>query len=685
MPKNLDIILRLYYNDEKPARCIQDARQGLIMSFEVKCMLNLAIMPLDPNPEHIDEVCQEIIRQQREGAISHAMFMMEFAAEGTPPVNRAEQFCRIYDQYRERLDAAGAKHGVLVQSTMGHIYPPATPNPFQRTVGLHTGETITPICCPLDKGFQDYMREQMHILATHKPSLIMIDDDVGLLYRSRLLGCGCPLHVAEFNRRAGTNFTREEIYAQTQGNSEENKKYTQMYIDMIGDSLVEVVRAMREGIDEVDPTIQGLVSGIMLVSFCEFSDRVAGAFAGKGNPTMARLNCGMYTSSGGRGFTARMYRAATLREYCADKVQVWLAETDTCPQNRYSTSASLLHSHYAAIILEGAKGAKHWITRLHAHELDAGKAYAKILAKNKGFYEALADYYEELVPFGCRIPTPKTFMDYGFVPAKRSINISPWSTCVLERLGLPLFFGARGEGAVFLSDLSVDDFTDAEVKEFFKGTLFLSAVAADKLTARGFGDLIGVKTAPWEGKTAKLEVVDGHFQQLQVDYCQLIPTKEGVEEIGYAVFSGNLGVYERIFTTVTSYKHAEGGRTVVFGGNPDTNFTYFEAFSFLCESRKRQIAKILAADGHLPVCYTEDADVYVRAGYLKNGEMLCAVFNLSLDVLEDIPLYCRDKVNKVEMLNPDGSRSAVAFDVNGNIIRVKKEAGVLDPVVLFLS
>lgn len=40
----------------------------------------------------------------------------------------------------------------------------------------------------------------------------MVDDDFRLLGRSGK-GCACPLHMAEFNKRAGTDMTREELWS----------------------------------------------------------------------------------------------------------------------------------------------------------------------------------------------------------------------------------------------------------------------------------------------------------------------------------------------------------------------------------------------------------------------------------------------------------------------------------------
>lgn len=160
-------------------------------------MFNLSIMPLFKN--RIDEICEAVIEQQRTGVATHALFMMTFNPECNPPLNKAEEQCAIYDIYREKLDKAGAKHGVLVQATLGHIVTPREPYPFMPSVSLITGEPRPVTCCPFDPEFHKYIKEQMKILAKRRPSIIMIDDDMGLLYKPTK-GCACKHHMAEFNR-----------------------------------------------------------------------------------------------------------------------------------------------------------------------------------------------------------------------------------------------------------------------------------------------------------------------------------------------------------------------------------------------------------------------------------------------------------------------------------------------------
>ena len=642
-------------------------------------MLNLSIMPLDT--EHIDEVCEDIIAQQNRGVSTHAMMMMYFSPVGTPPDDRAQIQCEKYDKYRERLDKAGAKHGVLVQSTLGHISIPQRPHPFGALVSLSDGEPMKSTCCPLDKGFRAYIKRQMSTLARYKPSLVMIDDDVGILYRSTK-GCACPLHMAEFNRRAGTSLTREELYLHTQGESEEDKRLTDIYVEVQRDSLVGAVKAMREGLDEVDPTIQGIVSGIYVTTFCEFSGDIAEAFAGKGNPRIIRMNGGMYTAPGARNFTKQMYRAAVLKENVKDKADILLAETDTCPQNRYSTSAQLLHAHFTGQILEGAAGAKHWITRLRAYEPKSGASYRKKLAKYSKFYEKLSEYAKELSPFGCKIPLPTVQRD-GFVPGSSGKNLSPWSTCVIERFGLPLYFSNKGGGCTFLDGISAKRFSDDDILAMLRGTLVLSSDAAEELTKRGFTEYIGV-TVHEPVKRPSYELIEGNRTPNQMELRELRPINRSVKALSYAVCESE-GVRTNLFPAVTSYENPEGGRVITFSGTPDTEFNYYSAFSMLNESRKGQFIRFLSEGGHLPVYYPDDAEVYLRAGYLPSGEMMAAVFNLSLDELEEVILVFEKEPRSIEMLTEDGTRKSVSFKNEGGRTVIEKRLGVLEPAVLFIK
>lgn len=634
--------------------------------------------------KHVDQICEDVIRQQKEGVSTIAMFMMYFAPQGTPAVPRAEIQCKTFDLFKERLDKAGARYGILVQSTMGHINPPATPHTFQTTISVIDGANRNSTCCPLDQNFKAYLKEQMRILATRNPEIILLDDDLGTLYRSNLRGCACPMHLAEFNKRAGTNFTREQLYSALTTNDADGKRYAEIFAKIQGDSIVDLVKAMREGIDEVNPKIKGGVSGILGNYWLEFSDKTAEAFRGEGNPRMIRLNGGIYCSESFKWYSMSKVRAAHLIHYAGKENTIFLAETDTCPHNRYATPASKLNAHFTGLLLEGAKGAKHWLTR-SSFEPESGLAYRKILSKYSKFHKEVANLYDRLTPVGARIPLFNK-IDYGFVEGAKGIHPFPWTSCVLERLGLPVYFSSEFSGATFVDDLLPDKLTDQEIAPIFKGTVVLTALAANKLTERGYGKYIGVTSKDWTGKSASTEFVNEIRCALPANRKQLVINDDNVNVLSYAYHIEDGLKPEPIFPAVTGFENEMGGYTVVYCGTPDTQWNYYSgAFAFLNQTRKAQLIQILKKQGNLPVYYPEDCDLYMRAGYLDNGELMVFTVNTSLDVIENLPLVFDKPVSSIEQLTPDGQRKKVAFTLDGTVTRLNIDQGVYQPIILFVK
>ena len=345
-----------------------------------------------------------------------------------------------------------------------------------------------------------------------------------------------------------------------------------------------------------------------------------------------------------------------------------LAETDTCPQNRYSTSARSLHSHFTGSILEGANGAKHWITRLIAHEPASGRAYRKLLGRYRGFYETLAQTVPMLSPRGFRIPVsgePKFPLGRGWVECPDMGD--DWSRCVLERMGLPLYFSSKAGGAVCLSGETDVAFSDAQILEMLHGTVVLSSDAARRLIDRGFGEYLGVDVREWTGKTPTTELIltNGNRCARQMQIKELVALDESVREDSTVLHTVDRIHFEPLFPGSTAYENSLGGKVFVFCGTPRAEHHISEAYSFLNYSRKLQLTALLEEAGELPLWYPDDEEVYLRVADVKGGGLFAAVFNLSSDPLEEPIFGCKTPVRRVERLNADGVWESVPFDACG--------------------
>lgn len=637
-----------------------------------------SIVSLDT--DHLEEICQDIKEQYEQGVANFALFNMTLVPEGDPPIPKAEQMCEKFDLFRDRLKEMGISCGVLVQATIGHGYPLNRMFPFTRVKDATDG-TVRNVVCPYDEGFREYLKHIMQVIASHKPDCIMVDDDFRLIIRPGK-GCLCEHHVAAICKKLGVEMTREELSPLVLSEEPENKKFRDAFIETQLESLVGGAKSMREGIDSVDPTLPGLFCCVG--DACEAATEIATILAGKGNPVIVRINNGNYTPAGARNLSSSFMRAATQRVVLRAQghVDSILAETDTCPQNRYSTGARSLHSHFTGTILEGASGAKHWITRLTTFEPKSGLAYRKMLSEHRGFYDELSKLVPTLKWRGNRMPL-STLPDYTL----ERISVNAWTTHLFERFGLPVYFSEENSKVTFLEGRGDVRFTDDEITEMLKNTLVLDGGAALRLCNRGFKELLGVDVKPWTGKniTGELFLTEGGTCKGQVEARELIPLNDKViaDSLCYHVADGI--TKEPLFPGCTIYKNELGGTAIVFCGNVRTMFNFVQAFAFLNETRKRQLIRLLGEHGDLPVYYPDDAEVYLKTADCPDGSTFVAFFNVSLDMIEEITLCADFEPKSIECLNPDGKRVPCEFKIENGVITVSRAADTLDPQILFLK
>ncbi|MBE6602558.1 MAG: hypothetical protein E7637_08695 [Ruminococcaceae bacterium] len=645
-------------------------------------MYTYSIMPLSDT--HFDEICADVRDQYERGISTCPLFKMTLVPEGNPVWDKAGPLCALYRRYREVLKPYGIKTGILIQASLGHGYT-ITPNPFDRYVNLSDGAERF-VCCPEDERFLDHFSGVLEQLAAEHPDAIMLDDDFRLVVRPGR-GCACPRHMAEFNRRAGTDLTREQLYAHIRSHDGKDR-LTRIFLETQRDSLIHAATRFRAAIDRVDPSIQGIncTSG----DSCESVIYTSKIFAGKGNPTIVRAANGIYAPLTSKGFSAKIRNAAVrggkLRKHGIDIV---LSETDTIPFNRYGKNARYLHAHYTASILERMKGAKHWITRFSAYEPNSGKAFRDILAMHRGFYERLADLSDEIewAGFGSLFLE----QEYSAIEAEnvRFYHENEWISSVLERMGLPFYFTDTQKGAVLLEGSIVCDMTDTEICELFdKGSVFADGESASDLVARGFGDRLGVSLAPWDLDPVRGETFnqrDDCFCTKQKNHRRITIENKRVEALSHN-FKTDCNECVLLSPAVTSLSRGDGKLSVVYCGTPKANFDYTEGFAFLNETRKKQFVQLMKRANVLPVYYEGDNEVCLRAGHLQDGTLLCTLLTLGFDPMDSFDLYLETPPKAMEMLLPDGSQAPVSFTpAKDGLYTVHARVEPMYPVVLLIQ
>lgn len=636
------------------------------------------IMPLDVL--HIEEICEDIRFQVENGIATMPLFKMTLTPEGNPVIDKATILCKKYKLFKEKLDDFGIESGVLIQASIGHGWVLGERSPFQYYVGIQDGSEPA-VCCPYDKGFLEYIKKSLKTIASYSPCHIMVDDDLRLM-SGRQRGCACPLHMEKFNSILGTCLNREELWEIVSGDNEHTEEYTNVLVGLQKEALLGAAAAIREGIDSVDPKISG--SYCCVGNNVECAEEISRILAGEGNPTIIRINNARYATEGNHKFSNAFYRCAQSVAKLSGKVDYILAETDTCPQNRYSTGAQAMHTHFVGSLLEGANGAKQWITRLSAYEPESGKAYRRVLMENRGLYDELKKLVPTLKWNGFSIPvTDEPHFDFK---TEAFGKIEGWSTCVLERLGLPMYFSADGDFVCLEGDID-SYFNDEKILGMLKKTVFISSDSAKRLIDRGFGKYLGIDVCDNDGIPAIKEriLVNGNLNDVQYKTKKLIPTSDDVIVHSEVLNTIDYENYTYLFPGVTEYKNDLGGTVFAFSGTPNAPFSLTTAFSFLSYSRKEQIISLFEKSGKNLCYYPDDEEVYFRTATMQNGDTLCAIFNVGMDPIENLKICTKDNVKAVSCILSDGSYRDVEFEKVDNIIKTDINSMPLMPVILILK
>ncbi|MBE6667090.1 MAG: hypothetical protein E7607_02115 [Ruminococcaceae bacterium] len=647
--------------------------------------------------DHFEKRVADLVDQHKRNISTCPLFSVVIQPQGDPVWNRSKDIAKKYARYKKELDKHGVPSGILLQSTFGHGTASLEPAPYQFMEPLDIsaasaysldGKSIFAYC-PKDERTLDHLCEEIKTIAKEGPSVLMLDDDVRLIVRPGYC-CACPAHMAEFNKRCGTNHTKETLYKHLLTCGEKDP-LAKAFVELQRETLVHAVTRFREAVDSVDPTIQGIncTSG----DECDSVIYTNPIWCGKGNPTIVRTPNGTYAPESVKTISDTMRRAAVCGARLHDNgIQIALAECDTIPYNRYGKNARYLHTHFTASILEGLKGSKHWITRMSSYEPSGGVAFRDILAKHSGLYEKLSTLSDELTFVGANSAfTEQKWYNFGTANRWR-YHSNFWASKIFERLGLPFYFSNKHYGATFLEDTIGKDLPDGEIKNMFNaGSVFMSAEVARDLCDRGYGNLIGVTVTPFDyDKFGRIE-----YEAFTDDaslYCQkqknltlLTPISENTETVSYN-FRRENGALVNVSPAVTKFNRGDGKFTVVYCGTPDAEHKYTEGFSFLNETRKQQFISLLKDAGALPVYMPSDNELCLRAGYLKDGTLLAAIFNLSYDPEEKTVLYLEKEPKSVSVLDENGNEVAISFEkTSENFYTMNVACDPLYPTILLIK
>lgn len=359
------------------------------------------------------------------------------------------------------------------------------------------GRAASAVVCPLDPAWRAYYREAMALYAAERFRVIWLEDDIRLANHQPLDwgGCFCPLHVAEFNRRASTSATRDEIVSALMEPGEPHP-WRVLWLDMWDDTQVAMVKEFRQVVEPHGVQL-GLMSSGPMVHAMEGRrwDRWWSALSGDG-PSVHRPHFTGYTDSLGSSLPLAIHMLDMNRTVQPDDVEI-VPEVESFPHG-WGKSLRQTAAHMVLAQVFGAHRLNLSVYDYLGNPPSDNRAATQFLAG----WKPTLDWLSELFPptlrsqgIGCpwredmtkhkhATPGASTWMGSLFCPTH----------------GWPSWLGGFGHAFQMRIGEAVNavggdlawTYSDEEIRQMLGRGLLLDGQAAVILEERGFGPWLGV-------------------------------------------------------------------------------------------------------------------------------------------------------------------------------------------------
>ncbi len=531
----------------------------------------------------------------------------------------------------------GLGHG----GTLSHEHAKAAQN-YTLIVGLASGGSSSDSFCPTDPDFFTMYSNYVRRLALAGAPMIMIDDDLRIALHGPVgLGCACHRHLAMFSERVGDGhaYTREELKEVLFTGAANPLR--RVWLDLMGDTLRDFARGLREAVDSVNPEIRLGHCACLPTWDVDGADSIelSRIFAGNTRPFLRLIgapywtdNRSFHTTGTGSIIDIERMQLAWCRD-TAPEIEVF-TEGDVYTRPRYNVPSSYLEGFDQVLLAEGeADGILKYMIDYSQHPLyDTGyidrHVYYKPLRdalteafagkKTAGVY--VYEVLHKLADLDCT----------GVSEAEIIARFTPASVNFANAVSLPISFERNeytdcalifGENAKYADD------------DLLKLPLILDLTAAKILTARGID--VGLR------ETADVPAPGSEFF---ADGGVTVPVGTGgrfakIVTADGAVSKNTFRADGETCPMSYTYENADGGKFLVYAF--DAESTEPKSGLFRCYPHQKILFDAIAEmQGHpLTANVTKEPGLYVLCR--KNGdETAVGIWNFwhDLGMPKEIPL-----------------------------------------------
>jgi hypothetical protein len=448
-----------------------------------------------------DAMSDRLVKLCRDADVDEVMlfFFGEELNDGHEPLSRTKQWIEKSRVNRRKLDAIGVDTSLNPWHSILHCDRGRSLKPGQKWRNMvdHRGRAATAVVCPLDPEWQKYYEETLRMYAAEKFRVIWIDDDIRFHNHAPLEwgGCFCPLHVAEFNRRAGVNATREEIVANCVAPGAPHP-WREIWLDSWQENHLAMIGRWRD-IAAAHGVRLGLMSSRMEPHAAE-GRRWQDWWTAFGRPPAHRPHFWDYGDMMGWSLPGSLMLMDQNRGVQPDQCESG-PEIECMPYGRWNKSYRQTCAQMNAAVLHGSDSLNISLYDFMGNHPDDDPSREQFLRAYRGAAERLAHLFpRRMRAAGIGLPWSQGM--------GRKVRTAPGSTgwkaleCPGGR-GWATWLNASGFACApsespavnALSGPAAWAFDDDAIKHMCSAGLFIDGPAASVLIDRGFGPLIGLK------------------------------------------------------------------------------------------------------------------------------------------------------------------------------------------------
>jgi hypothetical protein len=525
--------------------------------------------------------------------------------------------------------------------------------------------------CPTDKEFVKFSQEYVRSFARCGVDIIMFDDD----YTFNFLddggpGCLCDGHIAMINEIIGEKKSREELTELIMSGGK--NKYRDAYLKANGDSFRDFAKAIRDAVDEINPSIRVGKCSCMASWDIDGTtpDEIARILAGNTKPFYRFIGAPYWAVR--TSFGVSLQDAVELERMesswkTGDDIEVF-AEGDAYPRPRYNCPASYLEGFDTAIRASGCTDGilKYGIDYNSEPYYEQG--YAKFHERNREIYKGIDEMFADKKHVGVRVY--ESMNKIADMEMETAVNkgadieymFQPKAARTLAHNSIPSTY--EGEG---ICGIVFDENARALPLSALKNGLILDISAAEILTARGIDvgiKKIGDRCSGQIERNLKtgnkichymesITVFDNEYND-NINILSVLETESGDLPLSYL------------------YENADGNKFLVFNANSRLNGegrrknTRFGPESvFRNYERSRQIAEFIewSSGQKLPAYVYGCPEMYIQCKE-SDGKLAVGLWNFFADEAFDFTVELSEEYSNIKFLNCKG-------ELCGNKIKIE--------------